>query len=341
MHRRLYARCDLTIKITARSPLLVQGAQTEENAESDKKKTIFFKARDPGDGREKYCIPATTLKGVWRNTAERILRTFAPTLACDPFEEDKDKKHHASKSCSKRLEDDPPPSEAAAYVAVCPVCRLFGSTAHAGLLQVQDIWGPAVDDLQPEPNTGIAIDRFTGGAKTGALYELKTLPPKTQLESKLRIENVEFWHLGLLALVCRELNDGRAQIGSGTRRGLGLVQVDWESAEFRYPAARYAAAAQGQAGALASAQALAAVSDRVAYPQAEPWLLPELRPRSSSGWSDGPWVVFQLAEKTLQRLQQECIELALAPKLREKHAGFAYARPSGKEADHAGLSEPL
>ena len=327
MFRRIYARCDMKLKITTRSPLLVQGAQTEENAEGDKKKTTFFKARDPDDGREKYCIPATTLKGVWRSTAERILRTFAPALACDPFEEDKDKKHHTSKSCSKRLEDDPPPDEASAYASVCPACRLFGSTAHAGLLQIDNAWGPEVALEHPlSKNTGIAIDRFTGGVKTGALYDYEIIPANTSFEGRLHLENMEFWHLGLLALACRELSNGRVRIGSGTRRGLGLVDVYWKDAVFQYPANRYLAAASGQEGVLASAQALADPSDCVAYADQEPWLLPGLQRRDPalSSWWETAWVRFEVNDDMLQRLQRECVELALAPKLHKGHVGFAY-----------------
>ncbi len=331
MLKTLYSRFALEIQITARSPLLVQGAQDDEQ------KGVFFKARDPADqGREKYCIPATTLKGVWRSTAERILRSFDPTLACDPFEEDKEHRGKASKSCSKRLEDEPPPDNAPAYAAVCPACRLFGSTAHAGLLQVGDAWGPP--DLRVEPHTGIAVDRFTGGVKQHALYSYEALPAGTVFRGQLRIENMEFWQLGLLALVARELNEGHAEIGSGTRRGLGLVQVDWERAEFRYPASLYTAAAAGQGGTLPSAQALASGLDRVTYPQDEPWLLPGLSQKRASDWRDASWVIFDLTGETLQRLQRECVELALAPKLRQKHAGFAYVPPAGKEAHHAGLS---
>ncbi len=134
MFRRIYARCDLELQITARSPLLVQGSQETEGAAK------FFRARDPTDGRMKYCIPATTLKGVWRSAAEAILRSFADWLACNPLENDKENPGRPDQSCWARLQESSVLNSPLAYSAMCPACRLFGSLLHAGLLEVQDAW---------------------------------------------------------------------------------------------------------------------------------------------------------------------------------------------------------
>ncbi len=325
MFRQSYARCDLSLTITAKSPLLVQGAQAEEGP------AAFYRARDPVDGgREKCCIPATTLKGVWRSAAESILRSFEPWLACDPFEEGQGKQ---SQSCSKRFEESEVIGTPRAYAAVCPACRLFGSTAHAGLLQFQDAW--LVGTPQTVTHTGIAIDRFTGGVKQGALYSYEALPAGVRFTTRLTVHNVEFWQIGLLALVSREMADGRVRIGSGTRRGLGHVAIEWLQAEWRYPKGLYEAAATGQAGALASAQALARDGDRVNYPVAEAWLLPGLQRRPAHDWADDRWATFLAAGDDLARLQKACVEEALAPKLRAGAAGFAYALPKSREVDHA------
>ncbi|MDH7487486.1 MAG: RAMP superfamily CRISPR-associated protein [Anaerolineae bacterium] len=316
MYRRLYAQCDLDVQITAQSALLVQGTQAPEGAGT------FYRARDPTDGRERFCIPATTLKGVWRSAAERILRSFEPWLACDPFEV----KKGDSQSCSKRLEGSLAADSPQAYGAMCPVCRLFGSTAHAGLLQLQDAW--AMGNPRPEPQTGIAIDRFTGGVKYGALYSYEPLPAGTRFTTHVTVHNVEFWQLGLLALVSREMSQGRVRIGSGTRKGLGHVEVVWTRAEFRYPKELYEQASVGQAGVLVSAQALAVDGDRVNYPDAEPWLLPGLRSQPANDWADALWTSFWVTENDLSRLQIDCVERALAPKLRLGRAGFAYGAPA-------------
>jgi hypothetical protein len=240
-------------------------------------------------------------------------------LACDPFAEES----VPTQSCSKRFEELQ--DTAAAYMKVCPACRLFGSTAHAGLLEMADAW--AAGDPQPVKHTGIAIDRFTGGVKQHALYSYQALPAGTAFTGRLTIQNFEFWQIGLLALVSREMADGRTPVGSGTRRGLGRATAAWQQAEFRYPAPLYRRAAAGQAGALPSGASLAA--------NAEPWLLPGLQLRPPPGWADAAWVTFEVGDKALEQLARECVEGMLAPRLREGPAGFAYTPPVDKEVSHA------
>jgi CRISPR/Cas system CSM-associated protein Csm3 (group 7 of RAMP superfamily) len=163
MHRQLHAQCRIDLTLEAASFLLVKGQG---------QKGEFFQAVDPADGEMKNCIPATSLKGVWRSAAERILRSFDASLACDPFSE---------QSCSKRMESK---SVAAAevYAHLCPACRLFGCTAHAGLLTIHDGWGILMEESR---RTGIAIDRFTGGVKKGALYTVNPLHAKATFGVKV------------------------------------------------------------------------------------------------------------------------------------------------------------
>lgn len=181
MHRQLYAQCHIELEIRALSPLLVQGEQ------ADRGDATFYRAIDPRDKMEKYCIPVTSLKGVWRSGAERILRTVEADLACDPFADSTG----STQSCSKRLEDkryDSVRDTGKVYPLLCPACRLFGCTAHAGLLTIRDGW---IAPTQPvEKRTGIAIDRFTGGVKQGALYTLAPLAPGTTFTVSVEIPNV-------------------------------------------------------------------------------------------------------------------------------------------------------
>ena len=324
MHKRLYARCDLTFTITARSPLLVQGAQAAEGA------ATFYRARDPTDGREKYCIPATTLKGVWRSAAEAILRSFGEWLACDPLEEDKENTGKASKSCSARLQDSSVFNSPLAYAATCPACRLFGSLVHAGLLEVHDAW--AVGKPQPLSQTGIAIDRFSGGVKQGevkdgkarggALYSYQALPEGTMFESRLALRNFELWQIGLLALVFREMGADRVRLGSGTRKGLGHVAIEVTGADFRYPATRYEQVAEGRPGQICSALALAMPEERIVGVPDDPWLMSGLSPVPAESWADIGWKRFRVVAPELHELLRGCVEKALAPRLRAGRRGF-------------------
>lgn len=318
MHRQLYTQCRLELELTAVSPLLVQGEQGQGE---------FYKAIDPADGREKYCIPATSLKGVWRSAAERILRTAEEELACDPFEERAD----SSQSCAKRLEGkqyDSLRDTAKIYACLCPACRLFGSTAHAGVIALRDGWVATTESV--ETRTGIAIDRFTGGVKHGALYTVTPLSPGISFTINVEIANFEFWHLGLLALVCREMDEGRIRLGSGTRRGLGHVRTSWRAAHFVYPNLSRAETPVGQAGSLASAQSLAVGDDRIPYPDDEKQLLAGLQPQPATGWRERLWTSYQISGDSLDELRAVCVGEALAPKLRKGRKGFALCLPEGE-----------
>jgi CRISPR-associated RAMP protein (TIGR02581 family) len=327
MLRRLYARCDLDIEMAACSALLVQGAQAQEGA------ATFYRAHDPADNsREKYCIPATTLKGVWRSAAESILRSFEPWLACDPFEEDKENKGKVSKSCSKRLENDPRANTPLAYAAACPACRLFGSTTHAGLLQTRDAW--AVKGPQHQAKVGIAIDRFAGSVKDGALYTYNALPAGTHFVTSLTLHNPELWQVGLLALAFREMTEGRVRLGTGARRGLGHVAVTAKKAVFRYPSVLYNRKASAQSGCICSAQALALDGDRLEHVPPDPWLLPGLKQQVApdEDWAAKDWTCFLLEDEDVRRLFIACVDDALAPRLRMGRRGF-YAPGSPETHD--------
>ena len=332
MYRRLYARCDLALRLTARSPILVQGAQAPTGA------ATFYRARDPADdGREKYCIPATTLKGVWRSTAERILRSFEDWLACDPFADTGE-----GQSCSRRLEKADWLSSAKAYEAQCPACRLFGSTVHAGLLSAQDAW--SVRAARPLlKKTGIAIDRFTGGVTMknghGALHQVEVAPVSTTLCTALTIHNPELWQIGLLALAFRELSEGRATVGSGARRGLGWLRADVVKVNIAYARGPYEAVRAGGPDTLCSARVLAQPAERV-HAADDLWPLPGLTEIPSAGWHARVWSRFEINDPAqIHALLAGCVEQSLAPRLKQGRAGFGYAilaaeRPGGSREEN-------
>lgn len=269
MHRRLYATCTLNLKITAKSPLLVQGAHATTGT------ATFHEAHDPTDNhKKKYCIPASSLKGVWRSTVEMILRSYAPWLACDPFAEDGE-----SQSCSRKLENKVNPNEA--YTASCPACRLFGNTAHAGLLTIDDAWATSdvkqIEPAQIRPNKiGIAVDRFLGMAKKSAIYQYQVLSPGAQFSTHLTLINPELWQIGLLALVFREMAAGRVRIGTGTRRGLGEVDICVNELSIDYAEPIYRVIAEGKPGKVCSTQELMMPRETTNLALSERWLMSDL-----------------------------------------------------------------
>jgi CRISPR-associated RAMP protein (TIGR02581 family) len=178
----------------------------------------------------KLYLPGTSLRGVLRSRAEYITRKLSPNiegpLCCDPFH-----KNFCGKYFTKREEDTHVRLSAKEiYKRSCAVCRIFGNTAFASRIEVEDS-----SDIQGERTIRdhIAIDRFTGGVRSGANFKDLCAENKT-FTSKVRVFNFETWQLGLLAYVLRDLEKGLLAIGGGKSKGYGNCTAAVENLQVHY-----------------------------------------------------------------------------------------------------------
>ena len=210
-------------------------------------RSIRFAGPKPPDNELGFYVPATSIRGPFRAQAELIIRTLLPDKgppisACDPFEQKED---HDFISCSKRLEKEEKEREEKGergeekkYALVCPACKVFGCAGLASRIYFTDA------DIVPGPNYRsayrdmIGIDRFTGGVyksdKGGANMRLHVLED-VSFTTTITIENYELWHLGLLAYVFRDFEEGRVSIGFGKTEGFGQVKGKVTEISLRYP----------------------------------------------------------------------------------------------------------
>jgi CRISPR-associated RAMP protein (TIGR02581 family) len=110
------------------------------------------------------------------------------------------------------------------YQDSCPACRLFGSTFFIGRVAISDAYLGGNTVERTEQRDGVGIDRFTGGASSGAKFELEVVSPDVTFETNIHLRNFEVWQLGMLMLVVQDLEDSLIRIGSGRSRGLGAVK---------------------------------------------------------------------------------------------------------------------
>ncbi len=173
-------------------------------------------------------IPGSSVKGVLRARAEKILRTVGHFV-----------------DTPDALQND-----------------LFGSTEAAGRLSVRDTYQMAnsvdaekwaaedktVMDAATDHQDHVAIDRFTGGASDTALYNVRTpkrdkawepftitvdfsrkvvLPATNGEKPKPRdiSDEEKLQEVALLLLVLRDMQAGWVPIGFGSTRGLGDITV--------------------------------------------------------------------------------------------------------------------
>jgi len=172
-------------------------------------------------------IPGSSIKGVVRSLAERILRTVnrrPDWWACDPFDQDT---MCISPSRRDELwreagEKDGPFTELL-MTHSCTACRLFGSPWMAGRVAFKDAYlaNPEALPITTQIRDGVGIDRDLGAARSGVKYDFETVVPGAQFAIEVVTENLKDWELGFLLTVLRLWEEGGIALGGKTTRGPG------------------------------------------------------------------------------------------------------------------------
>lgn len=201
---------------------------------------------------ERFYLPGSSLRGVLRSAAERVVARWKPNLLSDPFLTEQDLEHplRSSELRLRKQWQDAPPSESVGplvYRHTLPIERCFGHTALRGRWVVADAWmrtgqgEQRVDEPQQfqqrrariEVRDGVGIDRHTGAAHNKIKYQFEALSGGA-FTTTLTITNYERWQLGLLAHTLAALDGGQARIGYGTRHGLGRVKLAVKTMRWRW-----------------------------------------------------------------------------------------------------------
>jgi CRISPR-associated RAMP protein (TIGR02581 family) len=236
MLRRWVCQADLEVEIEPIDPVLIKsGYATLDGPDMVPVSTLR-------NGKVAYYFPGTSLKGVFRSHFERIARTLAPGSVCIPFYDPKRKQELAppvpteaeSYGCGfRKAGNGRPDNSATAYLESCPACRLFGSLRFAGRLSFSDAFPLPGKEPVTCTRTGVGIDRFTGGAVRGALFELLALEGGVFF-THVRLINFEQWQLAALHMLLEDLENELISLGSGRSRGFGRVRGKVRRYELSY-----------------------------------------------------------------------------------------------------------
>jgi CRISPR-associated protein Csm3 len=225
MHGRLYNELSLEIAIMPQTPLLIKSGQKAsiDPALPDMQFVRTRRRLPNGEVSEVVYIPGSSLRGVVRAHAERLLRTLDEKHACYVVE--------AKKFClrQKGLKEDKEPADRL-YRESCYACKLFGNTGVASRVQMSDLH-PAVDPLR-ESRFGVAIDRITGAVAVGP-FDLEVVTD-ARFEGRIVLRNFTVGQLGLLSAALLDIADGLVALGHAKSRGLGRVCIEFTRAEFRF-----------------------------------------------------------------------------------------------------------
>ncbi|MGB9872248.1 MAG: type III CRISPR-associated RAMP protein Csx7 [Anaerolineae bacterium] len=175
-------------------------------------------------------IPGSSIKGVVRFQAERLLRSWnQPHLwACDPFdapcvpEKSRDRRKGKEEFWQESKQSDAVFAQKV-FEASCTACRLFGSPWFAGRVAFKDAYLINADALSivTQIRDGVGVDRDLGAARTGVKYDFETVVPGACFGIEVLAENLEDWEIGFLLSVLRLWEEGGIALGGKTTRGPG------------------------------------------------------------------------------------------------------------------------
>jgi CRISPR/Cas system CSM-associated protein Csm3 (group 7 of RAMP superfamily) len=106
----------------------------------------------------------------------------------------------------------------------CDVCRIFGYMGQRGRVKVTPAW-PTTEEVPIDVITRVAINRLTGAADEGKLFDLEAIPPGVDFYFFTVLENMdgykEHFEKGI-----RAINLQLAGVGAHSTVGFGMVDVE-------------------------------------------------------------------------------------------------------------------
>lgn len=171
------------------------------------------------DGKDTVFIPGSSIKGVMRSRTEKILNYLGGNT-CNIVDR--------RNSCGE--EEDKNRSGEEVYNRICPACKMFGSTSLAGRVKFKDAY--PIGDVKIGIRNGVGIDRITGAAQMGPLYDFEVVEDGI-FKVIITMNNYELYQLKLLLFVIQDIDDGYVSFGHATTRGNGKMRVEDLKIEFR------------------------------------------------------------------------------------------------------------
>ncbi|NEP56350.1 MAG: CRISPR-associated protein [Symploca sp. SIO2G7] len=224
MHKRFVNHCTIELTLAPCGPILIKSGK--EGADPTKPDMEFVETYHAG-GRSVY-LPGSSLKGAIRAHAERIVRTVGRDRkpdnanilwANDPLKDQYDYLKDKSAYDIYRLSSF--------------TDQMFGNTAIASRIRIEDAYPDKSQSLKIEERNGVAIDRVFCSVAVGPFnYQVCTAGA---FKTKIHLKNFSLAQLGLIGLVLRDLDEGWFGLGFAKSRGLGMVEVTLNSAVVQYP----------------------------------------------------------------------------------------------------------
>ena len=207
------------------SPMSIRsGEDNSLDPVAPKMQCLRTRGSDSGEGT--VFIPGSSLKGVIRSRCERIVSLLGGE--CCPVVD-------RYKACQEIKDRDIPRGASRGdyvYNKMCVACRMFGSTSINSRIRFVDAY--PVKECTPVigMRSGVGINRVTGAAQRGALYDFEVVEEAT-FQTEIYLKNYELYQLKLLSFALKDLDEGYVSIGGSTSRGNGRMKVQQMGVLFR------------------------------------------------------------------------------------------------------------
>ncbi|MBU4485745.1 MAG: hypothetical protein KKD38_02340 [Candidatus Delongbacteria bacterium] len=171
---------------------------------------MFPRNSSTADGKEVWMLPGSSLRGVARSWIMRLASRDGYNVYDPPCE---------SLSNSQMKPHEKISDEVA--VKNCPVANLFGSVSRKGRIHISD--GLAIINKvrnQTQKRMHVSIDRFSGGANEGGLFENYVLiDPSIDFPVTIIIEEPEDIEVKWIKKTLQAIDSGLVRIGSSKSSG--------------------------------------------------------------------------------------------------------------------------
>jgi len=226
MFSKLYNEAVIEFDMHTESPLFIKSSDENQLNPASVEHTFFVTYKN---GELVPAIPGSSLKGVFRSTAEQILKEHG---VCDILSK--------NNSCSTRITNEEKqnkndglkkPLGKSRYEKSCPVCKVFGSQVLKSRISFNDAY--PVGEVRTGKRTAVAIDRITGASRKSALFDFEYIEDAT-FRCKIYLKNFFRWHVKLIYQIFERIDEGFTTFGGFSSKGFGRMKVENESITVRY-----------------------------------------------------------------------------------------------------------
>jgi len=215
-HRTIYKVLNFEVEYITQSPLRIGAGRTSKFASPIDLPVVRIKF----DGEDKPYIPGSSIKGVFRSSAEYISRSSGLKV-CSAGEGCRDKFDRDLQSMLKENNIEGVLNLLKEY---CLICKLFGSGTFRSHIDFTDAY--PYEGVTTGVKVGIAIDRRSGAVKRGALYTVEYVNPGAKFRGNMILHNIPNYGVGLIYLVISGFKTGILKIGGMRTRGFGKMDIN-------------------------------------------------------------------------------------------------------------------